>query len=272
MIRLVSKAVVTATLAAAALVAAPGAAHAANGCTSDPHNVHVLSSPVTVDVVLPHGNVVYDWARVCVGVPGGVAYEEFGVVVHPFGPFGPAACNAPDNYTGTGVGDVVNVLGFGAGGGVGVAVAPEICVNSGGAYTISLPVTICSGICVTNGLGDTGVIVGTFGLAPAPAGTTGAGFQLYGTWLVVNGGLVPIGPSQYVGAGVGSGGVGAPTGGSIACGPLSLVCVPGSAGIYYNGGPFAVLGLSVLGTIPVAVPGGARCVPLFTVAPAAPAC
>ncbi|HEV2890521.1 MAG TPA: hypothetical protein VGX28_09105 [Frankiaceae bacterium] len=272
MIRLVSKAAVAASLAAAALVALPATARAANGCTGDPYNVHVLSTPVTVDVVPPHGNVVYDWARVCVGVPGGIAYEEYGVVVHPFGPFGPAACSAPDNYTGLATGVITSVLGFGAGGGIGVSVSPQVCFDAGTrTFTVALPVLICSQVCVGSGLGTTGVIVGSFGLTGGPAGSTGAGVQLVGTGLLVNGTLVPIGPTPFVGGGVGGGGVAPAVGPVIACGPLNLVCVPGSAGIYYNGGAFLVLAVPVLGTVPVGL-GAPQCVPVFTVAPAPRAC
>lgn len=274
MIRLVSRVVAAATMATAALVALPATAHAANGCSGDPYNVNILTSPVRVDVVAAVPSVNYGWARVCVGNHGDVAYQEFGLVAHPYGWLGPAACNlwgAPDQYTGVGTGDVTSVAGFTFFGGVGVATAPQLCLGDAGHYSISLPVTICSNLCVSNGPRETGVVVGSFSVTGGPGGTTGAGVHLNGVWLVLDGITIPI-ATPYASAGVGTGAVSAPTGSPIVCGPLNLVCVPGSAGIYYNGGPFAAIDVMMLGYIPVAIPGGAQCFRLFTIAPVGPAC
>ena len=107
------------------------------------------------------------------------------------------------------------------------------------------------------------------GPATAHAATAAPGVVLYESGLLVNGTYVPIGPSPYLAAdaGVGGGSVGPITGGQEVCGPLGLVCVPGSAGIYYNGGPFAAISVSVLGTTYVTVPGGSQCVLLYSVGP-----
>lgn len=110
--------------------------------------------------------------------------------------------------------------------------------------------------------------MGTVGTG-APGGTTGAGLQLYGTELWVAGNRFPIGPDVFS-AGAGSPTVTPETNGTVACGPLNLVCVPGYAGIYYNGAD--VLVVSVLGLAPAYVtPLGRGCSQVFNVNSGPPA-
>jgi hypothetical protein len=275
---------VCAAVAVAALTSLGAPAHAVatpTECDQQPVHQTLLTSPVIVQIGVAAAPPTWDHVSVCVGTNGGaadgLAYQVFGVSVHPFGSLGPAACNAggvPDQYTGIGLG-TSTYGGPGANEGGGVSTSPQVCANGDGTYTIALPVLLCVGPCELNTgqtVGKTGLVVGTFGPAPAPPGTTGAGLAVYGFSLYADGIPVNFGPSQYDAVGVDPGAITPRTGTAVACGPLNLVCVPGAAGLYYDGGPILGVALTGVGTTYVTVPGGPRCLPVFQVAPSAPAC
>ena len=253
---------VAACLAATTAVVVGGAAPASAAACDTP----VLASPVHVSFGITNWTPNYVDTRVCVGA-GGIAYQEWEVRVHPYGSPGAGACSTdPENYTGAGTNLVAVPNQLGVSGHVGTGTSPRVCDNGNGTFNVVLPVGLCVGVaCPVShevGTGTTGLVVGTVGTG-APGGTTGGGVQLHGTELWVAGNRFPIGP-DVVAAGVGnaSGGVG--TAGTVVCGPLDLVCVPGSAGVYYNGG--SILGVSVLGLGTTYVqPLGYTCVPVFTV-------
>ncbi len=262
-------AVAVATVGASIIGAAAPASALVEHCT-----MTLLSDPVIVRAGL--GNTGTDaGAVVCVGTAGpagGMVYQGFGVGVHPFGPGSPGFCGTA-SYTAVGT-EWQNAPGtVGAGGSTWTGTWPSVCSHPDGTYSVHVPVTFCVGAaCVASpvsGVGKTGVIVGTFTPhTTGPGGTTGAGYSLYGNWLMVDGQWISIGPSHYNAVGVVApdpSDFSVPPGEPVVCGPLNLVCVPGSAGIGYAGGD--VLGVAVAGlgtSYYQGVPLGGGCYPLFT--------
>lgn len=233
-----------------------------------PCDTTILASPVQISVGITNWAPNYVAARVCVGT-NGVAYQEWEVRVHPFGTTGAAACSlSPENFTGVGT-NLDSAPGqIGVTGHVGAGVAPRVCDNGNGTYSVTMPVWLCVGaacpVATELASGPNGVVVGTVTVTSGPSGTTGAGLALARTDLWVNGIQVPIGPEAFA-AGVGNAAVDPRTGGTPICGPLNLVCVPGSSGVYYNGGDVLAVTMPVLGTTRIALPIGAQCVPVFTI-------
>jgi hypothetical protein len=249
------------------------------GCEAQPTHYTLLTTPLLVQVGAQTGPGAFDRAVVCVGTNGGstngIAYQEVGVQGQPDGPGPILACDG-SSYTGYGAGGYGSGLGFT--GGAGFGTWPQLCNLGDGTYQVTVPLLICvGGACPTNTaetIYKTGAVVGTLTPLGAPcSGCIGGGYQLSSVTVWVDN--IPI-PLMSVGgaAGVDAGAVRAATaGGSTVC-VLGLSCrvVPGSAGVYYDGG--AIVTVTALGLPPVnvTVPGGPRCVPLFQISPAPPPC
>jgi hypothetical protein len=138
-------------------------------------------------------------------------------------------------------------------------------VACGAAVTVSIPVELCAGLVAgvhqvgsncsqpgpvntTVGLGETGLILSSFGVSPGPNGTLGVSTPT--TTLYIDGIAEPF----TLGAGVTTGTVGAgvtQTGGPFVC--LSPLGCPGAFAAV-AGGPLAVLVLPVVGTVNVTPP------------------
>lgn len=242
---------------------------------------NLLPSPLLLEVGANAASPTWwDEATLCIGTAGGstdgAVYEEVDVAVHPYGTRGPAACNPggdPNEYTGAHVFGSTSPGSNGASAEVGIWTAPQVCANGDGTYTVTVPVKVCSGACVTEGVpvGRTGLVVGTV----KPEYSTGGGgasvtLTVVGTYLYVDGIQITFGPSRSDNVTVAPSNV-TPQGAPLVCGPAG-VCVPGSLGLRYGGGP--VLGsvtVTGVGTFAPGLPLGVPCTVIYST-PGNPPC
>ncbi|HWL35336.1 MAG TPA: hypothetical protein VNQ77_04015 [Frankiaceae bacterium] len=207
---------------------------------------------VAVDLTpsLPRASVV-----VCVGTSS-VAYQAFEVAVRP----GTLGCGTAESRTiGTSLIAETAPGTIGLNGYAAYSLWPQVCSYPDGSYKVVVAGLVCAGSNCTP-VGETGAIVGVF--KPVVGTEPGAGYQLYGTYLVADNTLYGIGPSHDTYVWVGDGSV--TTGDNGALCVLGPNCVPSS--VSYDGGTIVGIRLPLAGTTYVTVPGGARCVPLYSLA------
>jgi hypothetical protein len=222
--------------------------------------IHLLTSPVTLEVESPvfAGGGLPTYVQVCystTSVGSSSTPSEGGYFFVPVGVPGTTTLG------GTCISDPASVVVANC----GVATNPSATFTpsggggDGGTLTLSIPLTFCfttnlvpSSGCdtVAPTVGNTGVIVGTFALTPPPAGyTTCGGFTLTGLTADVNGQSVSL-LGGSTDAGVNTSVVGAgTTAGTV---PLCLlnVCAPG---VWVGEQPISA-GEVVVDGIPVAIP------------------